>query len=269
MGSKGLLLALLLAAPAGAEELLRHPYWTEARPVVGSTAPVNGITTGETLEYDIYWGLLYVGKSFIRVDSEVAIASRTAWHIVSEAKSASVLNAVYKVDDRNESWMDTGDFSSHGYYRKLSEGHYFYNEWAVFDLPGRRFYGQKMNRKRETSSFEGPLDRPVSDYLSAVFRLRLMRIAPGEKLELDVNSKKNWRLTVTAGKREKISTPYGKRKCVLLEPKTGEESLFVSKAGRRMLIWITDDELKLPMMLKAEIFIGSVTAKLVRRTVTP
>ena len=47
----------------------------------------------------------------------------------------------------------------------------------------------------------------------------------------------------------------------------GEEGIFVAKAGKRMLIWLTDDELKLPMMLKAEIFIGSVTAKLVRRTV--
>ncbi|MDA8132335.1 MAG: DUF3108 domain-containing protein [Elusimicrobia bacterium] len=263
------MLALLLAAPAGAEELLQHPYWAEARPVVGSTAPVNGITSGETLEYDIYWGLIYVGKSYIRVDSEVSIASRTAWHLISEAKSGSVLNAVYKVADRNESWMDTRDFSSYGYYRKLSEGHYFYNEWVAFDLPGKRFYGQKMNRKREVSAFEGPLYHPVNDYLSAVFRLRVMRLAPGETLEMDVNTKKNWRLSIKAGKREKISTPYGKKKCILLEPKAGEESLFVSKAGRSMLIWITDDELKLPMMLKAEIFIGSVTAKLVRRTVTP
>ena len=264
-----LLLCLLLAAPAGAEELLRHPYWEQARPVVGSTTPVNGIRPGETLEYDIYWGLIYVGKSFIRVDSEVSVASRTVWHIVSEAKSASVLNAVYKVDDRNESWMDAADLSSHGYYRKLSEGNYFYNEWVAFDLPGGRFYGEKMNRKREVSPFEGPLDHPVNDYLSAVFRLRLMRVQPGETVEMDVNTKKNWRLAIKAGKREKISTPYGKRKCVLLEPKAGEESLFVSKAGRRMLIWITDDELKLPMQLKAEIFIGSVTAKLVRRTVAP
>jgi hypothetical protein len=49
----------------------------------------------------------------------------------------------------------------------------------------------------------------------------------------------------------------------------GEEGIFVAKAGKRMLVWITDDEFKLPLMLRAEIFIGSVTAKLVRRTVTP
>ncbi len=49
----------------------------------------------------------------------------------------------------------------------------------------------------------------------------------------------------------------------------GEEGIFVAKAGKRMLVWITEDELKVPMMLKAEIFIGSVTAKLVRRTISP
>ena len=84
---------------------------------------------------------------------------------------------------------------------------------------------------------------------------------------MEVNTKKNWRITIKTGKVEKIETPYGKRKCIQVEPMAGEESLFVAKAGHRMLVWVTQDELKLPMVLKAEIFIGSVTARLVRRVV--
>ena len=64
-----------------------------------------------------------------------------------------------------------------------------------------------------------------------------------------------------------MKTDFGKKKCILFEPMVGDEGLFVAKAGRRMLVWITDDELKLPMVLKAEIFIGSITARLVRRTI--
>lgn len=262
-------LLLALAVPAAAApQPLSHPYSAleAAAPAPQSAA---GIGDGETLEYDIYWGLVYVGRSYLRIDKTVTISSRPVWHIISEARSGSFIENFYKVADRNEAWMDAEDLSSHGYYKKISEGGYFVNEWAVFDRPGRRYFGKKLNRKGQLSEFEGLLENPVNDFLSAVYRLRVMKIAPGEKVGLDINSKRNWHLSVVAGKREKISTDYGKKKCVLLEPMAGEESLFVAKAGKRMLIWITDDELKLPMMLKAEIAIGSITAKLVRRTMVP
>ncbi len=261
-------LALAAARPAAAgAALLEHPYSSLPAAASAELAPVAGIVDGETLEYKIYWGLIYVGSSYLKIDKVVDISSRTAWHIVSEARSGSFLANFYKVRDRNEAWLDTSGLYSYGYYKILSEGGYFFNEWVVFDVPGGRYYGKKMNRKGEISDLGGPLDKPVNDVLSAIYRLRTMQVAPGTKIGMDVNTKRNWRLTIKAGKREKISTDYGKRKCLLLEPMVGEDGLFVAKAGKRMLVWITDDELKLPMMLKAEIFIGSITAKLVRRTI--
>ncbi len=264
-----LLLALCGPAAAGDKDLLRHPYQDLPASTAPAASPLPGLTAGETLEYSISWGGIHVGRSYLRIEKAVEISSRPAWHIVSEARSGSFLANFYRVDDRNESWMDAADLHSYGYYKKISEGKHFFNEWAVFDSAAGKFYGTKMNRKRQVSTFEGVLEKPVNDVLSAVYRLRAMTLEPGKSVEMDVNTKKNWRLNIQAGKREKIKTDFGKRQCILFEPKVGEEGLFVAKAGRRMLVWITDDELKLPMVLKAEIFIGSVTAKLVKRTVTP
>lgn len=263
-----LFLAAWVPASAG-DALLSHPFWGLPRHAGTVTSTLPGLVKGETLEYDIYWGAIHVGKSFISVPEAVLISSRPAWHIVSEAKSGPFINNFYRVDDRNEAWMDAEDLHSYGYYKRVSEGKFFANEWAVFDGPARRYYGQKMNRRREISGFEGPLEKPVNDIFSAVYRLRAMAVAPGTTVEMDVNTRQNWRLAIKAGKREKIKTDYGKKQCILLEPMAGEEGLFVSKKGRRMLVWITDDELKVPMMLKAEIFIGSVTAKLSRRIINP
>ncbi len=259
---------MILCGPASAaEKLLTHPFWGLPPSSGTVTSQLPGLVKGETLEYDIYWGVIHVGKSFISVPDIVIISSRPVWHIISEAHSGSFIDNFYHVDDRNEAWMDAADLYSYGYYKQVQEGKFFTNEWAVFDWPDKRFYGEKMNRKRQASSFEGVLEKPVNDIFSAVYRLRAMTIQPGSKVEMDVNSRKNWRLAIKAGKREKIKTEYGKKQCIVLEPMAGEEGLFVSKAGRRMLVWITDDELKVPMLLKAEIFIGSVTAKLVRRTI--
>ncbi len=264
-----LLLQFLLAGATAAagETLLEHPYWALPPSVSPAPAAVAGMVAGETLEYDIYWGAIYVGSSYLKIAGTVDISSRPAWHIVSETRSGSFLANFYKVDDRNDSWMDAADLHSYGYYKKISEGKHFFNEWVVFDVPGARYYGKKMNRKRQVSDFEGPLAGLVNDMLSAVYRVRALRAAPGSKIEMDVNTKRNWSLLIKYGKREKISTGYGKKKCIKVEPMAGEEGLFVAKAGRRMFVWITDDELKVPMLLKAEISIGSITAKLVSREV--
>ena len=269
MAIKTLLLLLACCLPAAAGEDLAHPYWSLPISTAAVSGPVAGIVAGETLEYDIYWGAIYVGKSFLRVDGVVNVSSRPAWHIVSEAKSGSFLANFYKVADRNDAWMDVEDLSSYGYYKKISEGSHFYNEWVVFDLPNRRFYGEKVNKKRQRNTVEGPMEKPANDVLSSLYRMRGMNLQPGADIELDVNTKRDWRIRIKAGKREKISTPYGKKQCLKFEPMAGEEGIFVAKKGRRMLVWLTDDELKVPMMLKAEIFIGSVTAKLVRRVIRP
>lgn len=265
-----LLLLLGLAAPAHAgEKLLEHPYWSLPVSTAAVSPAAAGLVDGETLEYDIYWGLVYVGRSYLKIEKTVDISSRPAWHIVSEARSGAFINNFYKVADRNDAWMDAENLRSYGYYKKISEGKYFSNEWTVFDYAAKKYYGKKLNRKHQLSEFEGALETPVNDVLSALYRMRTMQLAPGQHIEMDVNTRRNWSFTIKAGKREKISTPYGRKKCLLLEPMAGEEGIFVAKAGKRMLVWITDDELKLPLMLRAEIFIGSVTAKLVRRTVTP
>lgn len=271
MAIKAALLALLCcAAPAAAEELLSHPYWSLPASTAPVKSPVAAMQTGETLEYDIYWGAVYVGKSYLRIDKVVEISSRPAWHIVSEAKSGSFLANFYKVADRNDAWMDVEGLHSYGYYKKIQEGSHFFNEWVAFDLPSGRVYGEKMSKKRQRNPVEGAITGPVNDVLSALYRMRAMDLKPGSDVELDVNTKRNWRIRIRAGgKAEKISVPYGKRKCLKFEPMAGEEGIFVAKAGRRMLVWLTEDELKLPLMLKAEIFIGSVTAKLVRRVIRP
>ena len=92
-----------------------------------------------------------------------------------------------------------------------------------------------------------------------------MDLKPGGSQAITVNTKRNWDMNVKFRKREKESTAYGKFKCILAEPQLGDDGLFVAKQGKKMLVWITDDELHLPLILKAEIFIGSVTAKLVKR----
>lgn len=260
-----LLAALCFGAARAAEAPdLVHPY--SALPAAADPGPVIPNWHRERLDYEIYWGLMNVGSAYLQVDKVVPIDGRPAYHIVSGAKSAAFISKFYTVLDVNESWMDTAGLYSYGYYKNIREGGYRLNEWVVFDVPSGSFRGERMNKKREVSAVSGSIPGEVNDVLSALYLVRVMNLDPGTSKSVTVNTKKTWEMSVKVRKREKESTPYGKFKCVVVEPQLGDDGLFVAKEGKRMFVWITDDDLRLPLILKAEIFIGSVTAKLVKRT---
>ena len=260
---------LLFAAssPAGAAELLRHPYQDLETVRISAPSASSPFTIGETLEYVISWGIMTVGHAWLKADRIVNIEGRPAYHLISLAKSTSFIANFYRVDDINEAWMDMENLKSFGYYKKLQEGGYFHNEWTLFDMAAKSFHGEKMNKKREISKFEGTLSGPVNDVLSALYAVRVMELKPDSSLEIKVNTKKTWAMTVKVLRAEKAETDYGKFRCYVVEPRVGDEGLFVPKKGKRMFVWLTDDKARLPLMLKAEIFIGSITARLVKRTV--
>jgi len=197
----------------------------------------------------------------------VRIGKDTSMHVLSEAKSSSFVDKIYRVNDRNESWFSLKTMNSRGYYKEIHEGRHFKNEWAVFEPENGKYYGQSLNKKGKISNFEGILEYPVSDILSALYKVRSSPLREGELIPMDVNTRKNWQMSVKVLRTEKISTVLGRKKCLVGEPMVGEEGIFVSKSGKRMFVWLTDDPERIPVLLRAEIFIGSVSAVLVRRTV--
>ena len=263
----GALLAVC-AAPLCAEVkqvYLVHPYTALEPAVAADTAALRKSWYREYLEYEIYWGMLNVGSAFLQIDKIVAINGRPAYHIVSGAKSSPFIKNFYIVNDVNESWMDLRDLYSFGYYKNIREGKHAFNEWVIFDNAAKTFNGEKIGHSNAVAPISGVLEGPVSDVLSALYLVRTMDQKPDTRQEITVNTKRNWRMNVKFRKREKEDTAYGRFKCILVEPQLGDDGLFVAKKGKKMLVWITDDELRLPLILKAEIFIGSVTAKLVKR----
>jgi hypothetical protein len=65
--------------------------------------------------------------------------------------------------------------------------------------------------------------------------------------------------------RETIKTPAGKFNCVVIEPLLKAGGIF--KNNGRLVIWLTDDERRMPVLMKSKVAIGSV--KVVLQEYTP
>ena len=259
-------LAFVLAAPAAA---LAAPVQFStsiadlhqlAGPIMPQTTAYQGLTAfPEKLIYDVSWGLLGVGQATMEVEDIVEFNGRPAYHIVSRATSNRFCDGFYKVRDINESWMDVQTMSSLGYFKRLREGHFFREEWLINEEG--RWLGKWAGRDGRFSVATGTAPVGVQDVLSSMYYLRGKTLTPGGEVILDVNTRQNWPLVVRVIRKEKIKTPAGRFDAFLVEPALRQEGLFIQK-GNRLQVWLSDDPKRVPVLMKVDVFFGSLTARL-------
>lgn len=215
----------------------------------------------EKLTFDMSWGLLSVGETTMDVEKIVMFNGRPAYHLVSEARSNAFCDAFYEVRDLNESWLDARTLTSLGYSKKLREGHFFRDEWVLYDRDAGTFVDRRTNRDGSFSVRTGTIPAQVQDILSSVYFVRAHKLPDGGQVIVDVNTPDNWPLVVKVTKREIRKVPAGTFPSVLVEPAMRREGLFIQK-GKRLRLWLSDDDARRPLMMKVEVFFGNVTAVL-------
>jgi hypothetical protein len=215
----------------------------------------------EKLVFDMSWGLLAVGEATLAVDKIVMFNGRPAYHLVSEARSNSFCDSFYVVRDINESWLDARTLTSLGYSKKVREGHFFRDEWVLYDRDASTFVNRRVSKDGSFNVRVGTIPAQVQDILSSIFYTRSQGLADGSEVKVDVNTPDNWPLLIMVMKREKVKVPAGKFSTVQVEPAMAREGIFVQK-GKRLRLWFTDDPQRRMIQMKAEVFFGNVTAAL-------
>ena len=215
----------------------------------------------EQLKYGLYYSFVKAGTAYIHNLGLVDIDGRPAYVFQTTAFSASVIDAVFKVRDINQSWLDATDFYAYGYGQSVREGNYVRDEWLKFNYPAKKYEGL-IRKKEEPHEISGPLDIEVEDMLSSLYYVRAYDLKVGQDVVFDIiNREKQYPLVVKVLKKEKVKVAAGKFNCIVVEPQFRGEGIFISK-GKSLKVWLTDDEYRMPVKMKVEVFIGSVSAEL-------
>lgn len=209
---------------------------------------------GEKLLFTIKWGIIPGGWATLEVPNKDEINGRQVYRILSRTWTNSFFDIFYKVKDRNESWMDIESLCSLGYEKHLREGRYSTDEKVVFD------------QEKGVAVVEGKSERVTitpyaQDVLSGLYFVRTQNLAIGGTYFLNINnSGKTWQLEVKVLNREEVKVPVGRFDCWLIEPFLKYEGIFQHKG--RILIWLTADEKKMPVLMRTKIALGSIDAEL-------
>ena len=115
-----------------------------------------------------------------------------------------------------------------------------------------------------TAAGKYPIPPYVQDIMSAFYYARVVDYAkfrPGQRIELQNFYKDStYPLAVKYKGRQRIEVDAGTFDCIIVEPLITEGGLFKSEG--RILLWITDDDRKMPVRVRTEIPIGTVESDL-------
>lgn len=230
----------------------------------------NAFSEGEDLTFAIRWGVITGGYATLSVPSIEPVGGRPAYHILSEAHSTGVVSAFYKVRDRNEAWLDAAWPRSLRYARKIQEGKYRVDEVVELDHAAGKFHLTEVRHDKNTREVkEGQIPPNVLDVFSSLYYVRTLPLEVGQSYTIDVHSgEKTWPLLVKVLKKERVKVKAGRFNCIKVEPVLREAGIFINK-GKKMQVWLTDDERRMPVLMRAEVFIGHVSAELVRQKTPP
>jgi len=202
---------------------------------------------GEKLEFSVKYGKLPAGTAVMEIPEIIDYNGYDCYEIVSIAHSNDFVSVFYKTV------VDVDGIFPREFYKKLHEGGYQTEKTTLFD---------QKNHLAITDSDTIPTYTFVQDAFSSLYFARTQDLVPGQDLFIDNHtSKKNFPLTLKVLKREKVKVPAGEFECLMVEPVMRAEGIF--KAKGRIWVWLTDDEYKMPVLMKTEVFfLGSVSAQL-------
>ncbi len=210
---------------------------------------------GEELTYDVGYGFITAGEAKMMIPRYSWMNGRKCYHVEFTVRSKSFFDNLYKVRDRYESHIDADGLFPWKFVQQIREGSYKRDFQASFDHTAQ---------KAKTTEGEYPIEPFTQDVLSAFYFMRTYDYStfrPGQKVYLkNFYKDSTYVLTVKYLGKQTIDVEAGTFRTILLEPIMKEGGLF--KASGRIIVWVTDDERRIPVQVEAEIPIGSITSEL-------
>jgi hypothetical protein len=247
--------------------LVSLPSWTvlcqtddhRAIPDTVNLNPLGIVNTsfgiGERLIFDLSYGFITAGEAFISVSDTVLMQGRKTYKVLFEVNTLPAFSWFYKVRDRYETYIDMEGIYPWRFEQHIREGGYSRDFTADFD---------QRNHIARTSEGNYSIAPFVHDIMSAFYFMRTQDYSqrrPGERIHLkNFYKDSSYALDVKYLGRQEIEVEAGTFNCIVLEPMVKEGGLF--KSDGRIIVWLTDDERKIPVKVSTKVVIGSIDAEL-------
>ncbi len=218
-----------------------------------SPAAADAVT--ERLSYTIEWRLIHAGSAVVEAGPTSAVL---------KVESAGIVSALYRIEDTYRIQFE-GPFCATSSLMNAQEGSRRRETAIAFDRTRNRAFLTEKDLIKNTIVSKADVQIPncVHDVISALIRLRRMKVEPGQSVQLPLtDGRKSAAVKVEAQARERVQTPAGTFNTVRYEINLLNGVVYARKG--RVFVWLTDDERRLPVQfrLRLNFPLGTITLDL-------
>jgi hypothetical protein len=216
---------------------------------------------GEWFKFRIHYGLVTAGYATLEV-KEAVRNNKKVYHAIGKGYTTGMSRFFFKVDDTYESYFDKVTGKPFQYVRKIDEGGYKKDQEGFFNQDKNTILVKdyKNNTNKTFASTEN-----VQDIISTFYYLRnhpnIDKLKVGESIMIDMFfDEETTKFKLKFIGREDISTKFGTISTMIFRPLVQSGRVF--KEEESLTVWISDDDNKLPVRIKASLAVGSLKADL-------
>jgi len=217
---------------------------------------------GEWFKFEMsYSGFLKAGNATLEV-KESKYKGKPVFHVVGKGWTSGVISWFFKVKDHYESYFDKTSGLPYKSIRQIDEGGHTKDIEIEFDHVNRLAH---VNNKKHKTEQSYATEKDVQDMVSAFYYLRnnynTDSINEGDVVSLNMFfDEENFQFRLKFLGRETIKTEFGKVKTLMFRPYVMAGRVF--KEQESLTLWVSADENKIPLKIKADLRVGSLRAEL-------
>lgn len=216
---------------------------------------------GEWYKFRIHYGFINAGYATLEV-KEAVRQNKKVYHAVGKGYTTGMSRFFFKVEDLYESYFDKETCKPYQFVRKIDEGGYRKDQEGFFNQEDNKVLVKDYKNKSEQTY---QVTENVQDIVSTFYYLRnypaIDRMKPGESVAVDMffdGEITKFKLKFLGN--EDIDTKFGVVPCMIFRPLVQSGRVF--KEEESLTVWISDDDNKIPLRIKASLAVGSLKADL-------
>ena len=214
---------------------------------------------GEYLKFRIHYGIVNAGYATLEV-KDATINNKKVFHAIGKGYTTGMSKFFFKVEDVYESYFDKETGEPYRYVRKINEGGYTKNQEGFFNQKENRILVKDYKRKSEKTIV---LTNNVQDILSSFYYLRnhpnIDKLKSGESITIDMFfDEEITKFKLKYIGKQDITTKFGIVSTLVFKPLVQSGRVF--KEQESVTLWISADNNKVPVRIKADLAVGSLKA---------
>lgn len=214
---------------------------------------------GEYFKFRIHYGIVNAGYATLEV-KDATLNNKKTFHVVGRGYTTGMSRFFFKVDDLYESYIDKETRNPYQFVRKIDEGGYTKNQEGFFNQSINKVVVKDYKHKTEKTLY---VPKNTQDILSTFYYLRnhpnIDKLKIGESVAIDMffdDETTKFKLKFMG--RENITTKFGVVPAMIFRPLVQSGRVF--KEQESLTVWISDDDNKVPLRIKASLAVGSIKA---------